>query len=142
MADAGRARKVADRIKVLIAANVERIVKDPDLGFVTITDVRVTNDLPDDFDAMRAEARAEGYRMLDRLAADWMAGETRFEAPDPHIWGETGREPMPQGPDDQHPAGPLFAGGEFAEADIVGDIVRYTGMCGTDCSGSHTRYCC
>jgi dihydrofolate reductase len=32
------------------------------------------------------------------------AGETRFEAPDPHIWGETGREPMPQGPDDQHPA--------------------------------------
>jgi ribosome-binding factor A len=45
MADAGRARKVADRIKVLIAANVERIVKDPDLGFVTITDVRVTGDL-------------------------------------------------------------------------------------------------
>jgi ribosome-binding factor A len=45
MADAGRARKIADRIKVLIAANVERIVKDPDLGFVTITDVRVTNDL-------------------------------------------------------------------------------------------------
>jgi ribosome-binding factor A len=45
MADAGRARKVADRIKVLIAANVERIVKDPDLGFVTVTDVRVTGDL-------------------------------------------------------------------------------------------------
>jgi len=45
MADAGRARKIADRIKVLIAANVERIVKDPDLGFITITDVRVTNDL-------------------------------------------------------------------------------------------------
>ena len=45
MADAGRARKIADRIKVLIAANLEPIVKDPDLGFVTITDVRVTNDL-------------------------------------------------------------------------------------------------
>lgn len=45
MADAGRARKIADRIKVLIAANVERIVKNPDLGFITITDVRVTNDL-------------------------------------------------------------------------------------------------
>ncbi len=45
MADAGRARKVADRIKVLIAANLERIVKNPDLGFVTITDVRVTGDL-------------------------------------------------------------------------------------------------
>jgi ribosome-binding factor A len=45
MADAGRARKVADRIKTLIAANVESIVKDPDLGFITITDVRVTGDL-------------------------------------------------------------------------------------------------
>jgi ribosome-binding factor A len=45
MADAGRARKIADRIKTLIAANVESIVKDPDLGFVTITDVRVTGDL-------------------------------------------------------------------------------------------------
>ena len=40
-----RARKIADRIKVLIAANLESIVKDPDLGFVTITDVRVTGDL-------------------------------------------------------------------------------------------------
>jgi ribosome-binding factor A len=45
MADAGRARKIADRIKVVTAANLERIVKDPDLGFVTITDVRVTGDL-------------------------------------------------------------------------------------------------
>ena len=45
MADAARARKVADRIKTLIAAGLDQIVKDPDLGFVTITDVRVTNDL-------------------------------------------------------------------------------------------------
>ncbi len=45
MADAARARKIADRIKVLVAANLEPIVKDPDLGFVTITDVRVTGDL-------------------------------------------------------------------------------------------------
>ena len=45
MADAVRARKIADRIKVLIAANLESIVKDPDLGFVTVTDVRVTGDL-------------------------------------------------------------------------------------------------
>jgi ribosome-binding factor A len=45
MADAGRARKIADRIKTLIAANVASIVKDPDLGFITITDVRVTGDL-------------------------------------------------------------------------------------------------
>jgi ribosome-binding factor A len=45
VADAARARKVADRIKTLIAAGLGSIVKDPDLGFVTITDVRVTNDL-------------------------------------------------------------------------------------------------
>ncbi|MEO6019776.1 MAG: 30S ribosome-binding factor RbfA [Knoellia sp.] len=45
MADAARARKVADRIKTLIAAGLGQIIKDPDLGFVTITDVRVTNDL-------------------------------------------------------------------------------------------------
>ena len=45
MADAGRARRIADRIKTLVAANVESIVKDPDLGFITITDVRVTGDL-------------------------------------------------------------------------------------------------
>ena len=34
-----------NRIKVLIAANLEGIDKVPGLGFVTVTDVRVTNDL-------------------------------------------------------------------------------------------------
>lgn len=45
MADAARARKIADRIKEVVAANLVSLVKDPDLGFVTITDVKVTNDL-------------------------------------------------------------------------------------------------
>ena len=45
MADAARAAKMADRIKVIIAKVLERGVKDPRLGFVTITDVRVTGDL-------------------------------------------------------------------------------------------------
>ncbi len=45
MADEARARRVADRIKTVTAANLESIVKDPDLGFVTLTDVRVTGDL-------------------------------------------------------------------------------------------------
>ena len=45
MADAARAAKMADRIKVIVAKAVERGVKDPRLGFVTITDVRVTGDL-------------------------------------------------------------------------------------------------
>lgn len=45
MADPARARKIADRIQEVIAANLDQVVKDPDLGFVTITDVRVTGDL-------------------------------------------------------------------------------------------------
>ena len=40
-----RALKVADRIKEIIAQALELRVKDPRLGFVTITDVRVTGDL-------------------------------------------------------------------------------------------------
>ncbi len=45
MADAARARKLADRIKVVVAETLELRVKDPRLGFVTVTDTRVTNDL-------------------------------------------------------------------------------------------------
>ncbi|UJH70857.1 30S ribosome-binding factor RbfA [Ornithinimicrobium sp. INDO-MA30-4] len=45
MADKGRARKVAERTKVLMAQGLDTLVKDPRLGFVTITDVRVTGDL-------------------------------------------------------------------------------------------------
>jgi ribosome-binding factor A len=45
MADPARARKLADRIKVVVAETLERRVKDPRLGFVTVTDARVTNDL-------------------------------------------------------------------------------------------------
>ena len=45
MADAARAARLADRIKVIVAQALERRVKDPRLGFVTITDARVTNDL-------------------------------------------------------------------------------------------------
>jgi ribosome-binding factor A len=40
-----RALKVADRIKEVVAQTLESRVKDPRLGFVTITDVRVTGDL-------------------------------------------------------------------------------------------------
>ncbi len=45
MVDAARARKLADRIKVIVAEMLEKRVKDPRLGFITITDVRVTGDL-------------------------------------------------------------------------------------------------
>jgi ribosome-binding factor A len=43
--DAARARKLADRIKVVVAETLEMRVKDPRLGFITITDTRVTGDL-------------------------------------------------------------------------------------------------
>jgi len=39
-----RVRKIADRIKVIVAEMLERRIKDPRLGFVTITDVRVSGD--------------------------------------------------------------------------------------------------
>ena len=45
MADAARAARLADRIKVIVAQALERRIKDPRLGFVTVTDARVTNDL-------------------------------------------------------------------------------------------------
>ena len=38
----------------------------------------VTRSLPCGFVAMQAEARAERYRFLDRLAAEWDAGTARF----------------------------------------------------------------
>jgi ribosome-binding factor A len=45
MADQARARKLADRIQVIVAQMIDTRVKDPRLGFVTVTDVRVTGDL-------------------------------------------------------------------------------------------------
>ncbi|MFL2001868.1 MULTISPECIES: 30S ribosome-binding factor RbfA [unclassified Microbacterium] len=40
-----RQARLADRIKVLVAERLEKGLRDPRLGFVTITDVRVTGDL-------------------------------------------------------------------------------------------------
>jgi ribosome-binding factor A len=45
MADPARARRLADRIKVVVSETLRTRVKDPRVGFVTVTDVRVTNDL-------------------------------------------------------------------------------------------------
>ena len=39
-----RYEKVAEHIKVVVAQMLERRIKDPRLGFVTVTDVRVTGD--------------------------------------------------------------------------------------------------
>jgi ribosome-binding factor A len=45
MGQSHRSQKVADRIKVVVAQLLESKIKDPRLGFVTITDARVTGDL-------------------------------------------------------------------------------------------------
>jgi ribosome-binding factor A len=45
MTSEARQRKMADRIKVIVAETLEKRIKDPRLGFITITDVRVTPDI-------------------------------------------------------------------------------------------------
>jgi ribosome-binding factor A len=40
-----RVRRLADRVKVIVAETLENRVKDPRLGFITITEARVTNDM-------------------------------------------------------------------------------------------------
>ena len=43
--NSGRANRLADRIAQIVAEMLERGVKDPRLGFVTVTDARLTGDL-------------------------------------------------------------------------------------------------
>ncbi len=43
--DPARARKLGERIMQIVAEMLERRIKDPRLGFVTVTDAKVTGDL-------------------------------------------------------------------------------------------------
>ena len=45
MTDSPRSRKLADQIQRILAERLQKGLRDPDLGYVTITDVRVTGDL-------------------------------------------------------------------------------------------------
>ena len=45
MADQARRRKVEERIQNTVARLLERRIKDPRIGFTTITDCKVTGDL-------------------------------------------------------------------------------------------------
>jgi ribosome-binding factor A len=45
MTDTARARKMADRVHQIVAEALEKRIKDPRLGFITVTDARVTGDL-------------------------------------------------------------------------------------------------
>ncbi len=42
-----RVNQLADRIRVIVAEMLERRVKDPRLGFITVTEARLTGDLRD-----------------------------------------------------------------------------------------------
>src|ERR1700732_199878 len=44
--DGARAQKLADRIAQIVAEMLERRIKDPRLGFVTVTEATLTNNLP------------------------------------------------------------------------------------------------
>ena len=45
MVDHGRALKLADQVKEIVAKRIDKGLRDDRLGFVTITDVRMTSDL-------------------------------------------------------------------------------------------------
>jgi len=45
MVDQARARKLSDRIAQIVAEMLEWRIKDPRLGFVTVTEARLTGDL-------------------------------------------------------------------------------------------------
>ena len=45
MVDLARARKLGERIQEIVAETLELKIKDPRLGFVTVTDVKVSPDL-------------------------------------------------------------------------------------------------
>lgn len=73
-----RVLKLADQIKVIVAQMLERRIKDPRLGFVTVTDVRLTGDSRDatvfytvlgaDSDIAASQAALESAKGLIRSA--------------------------------------------------------------------------
>ena len=75
MADAARARKVADRIHETVARLLQGRIKDPRLGFVTVTDVRVTGDL------QQATVFYTVYGSDEERAASAMAGLLHVRGP-------------------------------------------------------------
>ncbi|GAA2147915.1 30S ribosome-binding factor RbfA [Nocardioides koreensis] len=66
-----RVRKIADRIQVIVAEMLERRIKDPRLGFVTVTDVRVTGDTQQAtiFYTVLGESGAEEEALVGSAAA-------------------------------------------------------------------------
>ena len=65
MANVARQRRLAERIQHIVAEMLELRIKDPRLGFITVTDVRVTPDLREAsvfYTVLRRCRGASGYR--------------------------------------------------------------------------------
>ena len=78
-----RVRKIADRIQVIVAEMLERRIKDPRLGFVTITDVRVTGDSQQAtifYTVLDASADDDAARAASAAALESAKGLLRSEA--------------------------------------------------------------
>ncbi len=77
-----RAHRLADRIQVIVAQMLERRIKDPRLGFVTVTEVRMTNDLHD----------ATVYYTVLGDEADWAASQAALESATGVLRSEVGAQ--------------------------------------------------
>jgi ribosome-binding factor A len=82
MVDHARARKLGELIKVIVAEALERgVIKDTRLGFVTITDVKMTGDLQSasifytvyGTDEEREETAAALKANTGRIRVKWVA---------------------------------------------------------------------
>ncbi len=82
MVDAARARKIADRIQRIVAEMLDRRIKDPRLGFVTVTDARITADLRD----------ATVYYTVFGCAEEKAASSAALESAKGLIRSEVGRQ--------------------------------------------------
>ena len=102
-----RVRKVADRIQVIVAEMLERRIKDPRLGFVTVTDVRVTGDtqqatifytvLGEDEQLAGTAAALESAKGLIRSEVGKQLGMRHVPTLDVHPRRPAGDRPAPRG---------------------------------------------
>lgn len=81
-----RVRKIADRIQVIVAEMLERRIKDPRLGFVTVTDVRVSGD------TQQATVFYTVLGGVDGTDADLVATEVALNSAKGMIRSEVGKQ--------------------------------------------------
>ncbi len=103
-----RVNQLADRIQVIVAEMLERRVKDPRLGFVTVTEARLTGDLREatvfytvlggDQDHTGTAVALESAKGPDPLRGRPSAGAAAHAEPDLHRRRRTRERPAHRGP--------------------------------------------